>query len=64
MKNLHDYKKRIEREIAEYAEGLLAKEDKPLKAMMECYAAIDSMDTHNMLTPEDIVKACKKTVEF
>lgn len=56
MKNLHDYKKRIEREIAEYAEGLLAKEDKPLKAMMECYAAIDSMDTHDMLTPEDINK--------
>ena len=57
MKNLHDYKKRLADEIAEYTEEMLSRKEKPLKAMVECYAAIDSMDTHyNMLTPDDINK--------
>lgn len=55
MNSLHEYKKRIEKEIAEYAEEMLSRKEKPLKAMMECYAVIDSMDTHHrVLTPDDI----------
>lgn len=55
MNKLHEYKKRIEGEIAEYAEEMLARKDRPLMAMMECYNVIDSMDKHTaVLSPEDI----------
>ena len=55
MNRLHEYKKRIEQEIAEYAEEMLSRKDKPLKAMMECYNVIDSIDEHTpVLSPEDI----------